>query len=68
MGQLWPRIKPALNLTRVRQEHQQDEEDVGTEEIPVTIPETPRQALAKLTRGKLKRLGLCLRLSMRKYS
>ena len=55
-----PRLKPELNLTRVRQEHYQDEEVVGTEEMPGIPPETPHQALAEITRGKLRRLEMCL--------
>ena len=37
-----PRLKTELNLTRVRQEHHQDEEVVGTEEMPGISPEAPR--------------------------
>ena len=51
-------------MKRVRQEHEQDKEAMGTEETLGTIPETPWQALENITRGELRCLEFCSRLSM----
>ena len=51
MGQLWPRLKAALSMISIREEHHQDKEAVGIEETPGITPENPRQGLDNITRG-----------------
>ena len=58
MGQLWPILKPSLDLKKVRQEHHQDDDTVETEETTGIKPETPRKAPSKIKGGKLRHLDL----------